>query len=197
MLPGRGGIALRMAAPYLAVGIFWCGFHDGWATILAYHAQILGWSRGRWAGLVPPRRAASAWFILPAAFTGPLLYVLLPVVARVDLTRWLTDHHLSGWGLAAMVAYLGLVHPPLEQVHWAPLRERTHFAHIAFAAYHLLVLESLLGRAWLPVLFLVLVVSSFAWQRMTRDAGSLVPAVASHTAADVGALLAAWFRHHG
>jgi hypothetical protein len=90
----RLGFSLRIAAPYLAVGVFWLGFHDAWLTILAYHAQILWWSRGRLPTLGRAAQSALTWFLLPAALTGPLLYLLLPVVARVDLARWLTEHHL-------------------------------------------------------------------------------------------------------
>ena len=34
-------LALKMAAPYLAVGVFWCLLHNAWLAILAYHGQIL------------------------------------------------------------------------------------------------------------------------------------------------------------
>jgi hypothetical protein len=85
----------------------------------------------------------------------------------------------------------------LEQAHWAPLRERTWLAHVAFAAYHLLVLGSLLAWPWLVALFLVLVATSITWRRMVRDANSLAPAIASHMVADLGAMLAAWFRLGG
>ena len=42
---------LRLLAPYLAVGVFWYGFSSAWLAILAYHAQILLWSRGRLCGM--------------------------------------------------------------------------------------------------------------------------------------------------
>jgi hypothetical protein len=147
----RRELAIRMAAPYLAVLVFWCFFHSAWLTLLAYHAQILWWSRGSFPRLAIPRRTSMLLLVLPSAFAGPLMYFLLPLATRVDLSSWLADHHLTGLALAVMVPYYGLVHPILEQVYWTPLRESTPLAHLAFASYHMLVLGSLLTIPWLIV----------------------------------------------
>ena len=40
VLPTAMKLVLKMLAPYLAVGIFWCGLSNAWLAILAYHAQI-------------------------------------------------------------------------------------------------------------------------------------------------------------
>ena len=187
-------LALKMAAPYLAVGVFWCLLHNAWLAILAYHAQILWWSRGSLHRPAKPGRILAALIAAPSAFAGPLLYFLLPRMSHADLSRWLADNRLSGAGFLVMVFYFGLVHPVLEQVHWAPLRESTPLGHIAFAGYHLLVLHSLLKIPWLAVCFAVLVATSLLWRRMTRESGSLVPSIASHVAADLGIMIAAWLR---
>ncbi len=123
--------------------------------------------------------------------TGPLLYFVLPLVTRVDLPAWLSTHHLSGTGLIFMVVYYGLVHPVLEQMHWAPLRDTTPLAHVAFAGYHMLVLASLLPLVWLAVCFVTLLCASWLWQRLVRDSASLLPAIASHIAADLGMIIVA------
>jgi len=188
----RAALALKLAAPYLAVLVFWVGFHTGWLAILAYHAQILWWSRGRLPGLARPRRSALMWFAAPSLLAGPALYVILPRLAGVDLGAWLASYGLTGGALVAMIAYYGLVHPVLEQVHWAPLRNRTPLAHIAFAGYHMIVLYSLLPLPWLAACFAVLVVASWTWQRMAGECGSLWPGVASHAAADLGMVIVAW-----
>lgn len=182
---------LRLAAPYLAVGIGWCLFENAWLAILAYHAQILWWARGTRPRLARPHVSRSLLFMLPCALAGPALYVLLPHIARVDPAGWLERYHLTGAALLAMAFYFGLVHPLLEQIHWAPLRERTWLAHPAFAGYHLLVLASLLPLVWLAVCFGVLWFASWWWLRMTRAAGSLLPAVLSQAAADLGVVLVA------
>lgn len=182
---------LRFAAPYLAVGVFWCVFENAWPAILAYHAQILWWARGAHPALARPRLSPLALLILPFALAGPVLAFLLPHIAHTDLAAWLGRYHLTGPGLIVMTFYFGLVHPVLEQIHWAPLRERTPLAHAAFAGYHLLVLASLLPVPWLAVCFVVLWVASWLWQRMTRAAGSLWTAIASQAAADIGVVLVA------
>lgn len=188
----RLGLVLRLAAPYLAVGVFWLLFHNAWLAILAYHAQILWWAWGSHPKLVKPRPTLTTWLILPSALAGPLLYFLLPYVTRTDLSGWLAHNRLSGAEFLFMIFYFGLVHPVLEQIHWAPLRETTPFAHFAFAGYHMLVLYSLLTVPWLALCFVVLVVASWLWQQMARESGSLLPPIASHVVADLGIIIAVW-----
>jgi hypothetical protein len=183
-----------MAAPYLAVGVFWCLLHNAWLAILAYHAQILWWSRGSFPKLVKFRRTLMMLVIAPSALVGPLLYFILPHMTRANLSWWLADHGLSGAGFPVMVFYFGLVHPLLEQVHWTPLRESAPLGHIAFAGYHVLVLYSLMKVPWLAACFVVLLTASLLWRRMARESGSLVPSIASHIAADLGIMVAAWLR---
>ena len=191
------GLALRLAAPYLAVVVFWCGFHHAWLAIVAYHAQILWWLRGTRPKLKKPRPTRWTLLILPSALAGPALFFLLPHIARIDLAVWLDRYHLTGPALHAMIFYFGVVHPVLEQLHWAPLRERTALAHAAFAGYHLLVLYSLLPAPWLVAGFVVLGLASGSWQRMARASGSLWPAIVSQAAADLGIVLVATIRFMG
>ncbi len=188
-------LALRMAAPYLAVGVFWCGFHHAWLAIIAYHVQILFWLRITRPRLERPRPGLTTLLIIPSAFAGPALYVLLPHIARMDITQWLHRHHLAGSSLVAMTLYFGFVHPILEQLHWGPLRERTAGAHAAFAGYHLLVLYLLLPVPWLAACFAVLWLVSWMWVRMARASGSLLPPMGSQVVADLGIVLVAAFAH--
>lgn len=185
-------LILRLAAPYLAVAVFWCGFSSAWPAILAYHAQILLWSRH---AIRPRLGAVQGRYLLlaaPAVLAGPFVYWLLPFIARVPLSGWLAEHGLPSTGLLLMIPYFGLVHPWLEQAHWAPLRERTPLAHALFAGYHLLVLGSLLPWPWLVAVFLALAGTSFGWTLVTRRTGSPAVALASHMAADLGIVAAAW-----
>ena len=185
-------LALRLAAPYFAVAVFWLVFHNAWLAILAYHAQILWWSRGHFPRLMKPRPTWVMLFVLVSALAGPTLYLLLPYISHVDLSSWLARAGLSGASLAVMVFYFGLAHPFLEQSHWSSLRERTRFAHLAFAGYHMLVLYSLLTIPWLVACFAILAGASLIWQRMARDSGSLLPSIASHVVADLGLVVVAW-----
>ena len=186
-------LALMMAAPYLAVLLFWAVGRNAWLTILAYHAQILLWLllTRPVLSFKKPSWSPLSLMVVPSALSAPLLYFVLPLVTRIDLSAWLAGHRLSGAALVGMVGYYGLVHPVLEQLHWTPLREQTPLAHVAFAGYHMIVLSSLLSLPWLAVCFGTLVTASLLWQRLTREAGSLVPAVASHVAADLGMVIVA------
>jgi hypothetical protein len=190
----RLSLVLKLLAPYLAVIVFWVWLGNAWLAILAYHAQILLWSHGSRPRLGGPHGASLAWFLVPSALAGPALYFLLPYITRTDLAVWLRAHGLSGWSLLAMVAYFGLVHPFLEQMHWSPLRKATPAAHVLFAGYHVLVLYSLLGVPWLAVCFGVLATASVVWQRMEGGSGGLALPIASHVLADFGIVLVAWLQ---
>lgn len=189
---GPATLALRLLAPYLAVGIFWIGLQDAWLTVLAYHAQILLWTRGR---VTLPWRRPDRWLLalLPFALAGPVLLLVLPWSAVTDLSAWLAGYGLSGWALWAMVPYYGLVHPVLEQAHWAPLRRRTRLADLVFAAYHLLVLGTLLASPWLALLLVVLTGASATWRVLERRTGDGRLSVLTHLVADLGVVLVAWW----
>lgn len=187
-------IGLRLLAPYFAVAVFWCILSNAWLAILAYHAQILFWSRHAACDMRRPARVRLLLPALPAALAGPLVYFLLPYMTHTDLSTWLASHGLSRLSLAVMIPYFGVVHPHLEQLHWAPLRESTPAAHIMFAGYHMLVLYSLVAIPWLVLLFTVLMATSFMWQRVTRRSDGLAAPVASQVLADLGIIIAAWLR---
>lgn len=189
---GRIVLVAKMAAPYLAVAVFWCVFRNAWPAILAYHAQILLWSGGRLPALLRPTRTWWTLLVVPSALAGPLAWLVLPYLTRIDVAQWFADYRLTGAGLVLMIFYYGFVHPVLEQAHWAPLRERTPIAHVAFAGYHVLVLYSLLAIPWVAACFAILATASWSWQRMQRESGSLIPSIASHTLADLGMVIAAW-----
>ena len=187
---------VKMLAPYIAAGIFWCVFENGWLTILVYHAQILLWNRNSFSGTQKPRFCQNLFMALPAALAGPLLYFLLPYITRADLALWLEQYHLSGISFMIMIPYFGLVHPLLEQIHWTPLREDNPIAHIMFAGYHILVLQSLLTIPWLILCFVLLVTASYAWRYMDKTGEPAVSKV-SHIAADLGIIIAVWLRISG
>jgi len=186
-------LMLKLLAPYFAVGIFWCLFSDAWLAILAYHLQIIFWSRSKLSENWKQPRGRLFFLALPSAAAGPLLYFLLPHITVVDLSVWLGEFHLSRLSLMLMIPYFGLVHPCLEQMHWAGLRDKTVCAHFLFAGYHMLVLYSLLSLPWLLLCFAVLVLASYIWQQMARQTGSLALPILSHILADLSAVVAVWF----
>jgi hypothetical protein len=186
-------LILKLLVPYFTVGVCWCIFKNGWLAILAYHALVLLWNRGAWKTLRWPCRKRMLLAALPTALAGPLLYFILPIVSRTDLGAWLDSYGLSGWSLALMIPYFGIIHPLMEQLHWAPLREQTPAAHLLFAGYHMMVLVSLLKTPWLVAAFITLVITSIVWQHLTRKSESLAPAILSHILADLGVILTAAF----
>lgn len=191
---------LKLAAPYFAVGLFWCGARNGWLTILAYHLQILFWMwidrrQAPFAERCAHRGGVWVWGVaLGSVLAGPLAHALLPCMVKVPMTAWLRAYHMSPYSLALMIPYFGLLHPLLEQKHWAPLRRVCPAAHGAFAGYHVLVLWTLLAAPWLALCFGVLTGASVLWGLMQRRSGHLGPAVVSHSLADTGIALAAWIQ---
>jgi membrane protease YdiL (CAAX protease family) len=93
-----------------------------------------------------------------------------------------------------MVPYFGLIHPVLEQIHWAPLRQSTPASHVFFAGYHVVVLYSLLTIPWLVLCFVVLATASLLWRGMTKRCGVLAAPLLSHILADLGIIIAAWLK---
>jgi len=186
-------LILRLLAPYLSVLIFWFGFRNGWLAILGYHAQILLWGRRTLRRPRIPDGVALLWGA-PAAGAGPLLYLLLPRVSRLEFPLWLQEFHLEGWSLVLLIPYFGLLHPVLEEHHWAPLRERTPLSHAFFAGYHGLVLASLLRWPWVVLAVALLGGVSVGWKRLARRAGGSGATIVSHVGADLGVIVAAWLR---
>jgi hypothetical protein len=187
-------LTLRLLAPYFAVVVFWCIFSNAWLAILAYHVQILLWTRGPFRAMRKERCKHLTLLALPAALAGPLLYWLLPHMTHADLASWLAQRGLSDCSLLVMIPYFGIVHPLLEERHWAPLRKRTPLAHPVFAGYHMPVLHSLLTFPWLALCFAVLTAASLIWHKMAQRPGGPPAAVASHILADLGIVLAAWLK---
>ena len=184
----------RALAPYIAVVVFWYAWPNAWLAILAYHAQILLWNWSTFRKVRLPKARKDLFLALPTVLAGPVLYVLLPFIAKTDLSTWLDTYHLSGPALLLMIPYFGLVHPVLEQIHWHPLRETFVWSHPVFAGYHMIVLSSLLTLPWLILCFCVLVGASFSWRLMCHRTRGLTVAVVSHMLADLGVVVAAWAR---
>lgn len=185
-------IALRFAAPYVSVLIFWVGLESAWLAMLGYHAQV-----AFWLSRMPPSRSElrvsrTLALALPSLLAGPVVFLLLPRIASTGVGGWLGRFGLSGASLVVMVVYFALVHPPLEQVYWSRLRETTPLSHVLFAGYHMIVLASLLPMPWLAACFAVLVGASLMWQHLQSMSGGLLAPIASHALSDAGIVLAAF-----
>jgi hypothetical protein len=181
----------KLLAPYLSVLVFWVWLHSAWLAILGYHAQILLWlwrEHPRIGGRPGARLLALALLFILA---GPVVYVLLPQIASVQVGEWMRRHGLSGVALLAILPYFGLVHPHLEELHWSPLRKRSPWAHASFAGYHVIVLSSLMPPVWLAAVFVVLICASWSWQLIESASGGLTVPIVAHILADAGIAIAA------
>jgi hypothetical protein len=187
-------LLIKMLVPYVAVGVFWSTLSNAWLAILAYHALILYWSREATFKVLQPTPRTQLMLALPTLIAGPLVYYLLPVMTQGNLSGWLVQHHLSMPSLLAMIPYFGIVHPWLEQTHWGQLRERTPFAHVLFAGYHMLVLQSLMSWPWLMFCFGVLTAASYLWKQMAKLTKGLTVPIVSHVMSDLGIVIVAWLR---
>ncbi len=131
----------------------------------------------------------------------PLVCALLPRMVASPLEGWLRGVGLSGWSFRTFVFSYGLVHPPLEQAHWASLRRAGRLrgaVHLAFKAYHGLVLREFMHwEWWVPCLAIVACASlAWGWLDARLEKGFAVPACA-HLVADLGLILAIWARMSG
>jgi len=182
----------QIACTHPCCGVFWCGLSNAWLAILAYHAQIIFWSRPSLSNWHRPRYSHTMLLALPCVLAGPMLYFLLPYITHQPLSIWLQNHHLSRISLLILIPYFGLLHPVLEQLHWTQLRQHTPISHAMFAGYHMVVLYTLLKAPWLILCFGVLLMASWTWQQMARKNHSLAGPMLSHILADLGIIVAAW-----
>jgi len=185
-------MVLKLLAPYFSVIIFWLVFHNAYLALLGYHLQIVFWSKKSPFGKFWPNNKRDWFLSLAMLAAGPFIYFVLPLIAKTELSTWLSAYKLNGWLWLAMIPYFGLVHPFLEQAHWGPLREKTQLSHFFFAAYHTIVLYSLLPLFWLLAGFVVLTVASLIWQQIAENSNSYTAPVLSHILADFGVVIAAW-----
>ncbi len=179
----------RALIPYLSVGIFWCGFHSAWWALIAYHAAIL-LCRDRSYKL---QFRLSRFGVLTSLITlpsGALTYYFLDSITQIPIEEWLLRYDLEGWTLWLMVPYFGLLHPIIEQIHWAPLRRKSPVFHLLFAGYHLLVLFTLFHIGWLITAFIALVAISYVWFILQEKTQSLGANTLLHIHADFGLMLA-------
>jgi membrane protease YdiL (CAAX protease family) len=191
-----------MAVPFVAVLVGLYGLSNAWAALLLYDVGIV--LVLAWSGAGDVVRLVRTGWNAPAALAlslvccvgGIALYLLAPValLGGAPLSEYLAAVGLYGWQLYAFLAWLSLVHPVLEELHWRGVLlvpERSAAARdAAFAAYHVLVLRRFVGTVWVVSVFAALVVVGWLWRRATLTTGGLAVPVVAHTAADTAVALA-------
>ena len=193
-MTSTGRLAAMAAAPYLAVFVGLYYFQHAALSILLYHGQVALWrlfsaQRSDYPVFQGWSARDAAMVILPVTLSAPILILLMPIMIQpgLVLSAWLTAYGLEGPWLWVFAAYFGLVHPLIEEIHWAPVRQRLRpvwCVHLAFAFYHVPVLQLLLQLPWAILAGALLFAASWIWAILERKhQGTLLP-ILSHTTAD-------------
>lgn len=198
-----------LVLPCIAVLAGLSFLRSAWAAILLYHAVIVIYlfltrsNRPRPALFRGWHTTTGIGLILLCACCGPLLVILWPVIENVkgSLSAALDSFGLNGvrWWLFA--AYYVSMHPILEEIFWRDaLAERNRsidIVDVAFAAYHALVLLHFLKIPWVIVVFVILVLVSSLWRRITGRYHGLAMPVISHMTAGLGIVTAIYLLTRG
>lgn len=198
-----------LVLPCIAVLAGLSFLRSAWAAILLYHAVIVIYlfltrsNRPRPALFRGWHTTTGIGLILLCACCGPLLVILWPVIENVkgSLSAALDSFGLNGvrWWLFA--AYYVSMHPILEEIFWRDaLAERNRsidIVDVAFAAYHALVLLHFLKIPWVIVVFVILVLVSSLWRRITGRYHRLAMPVISHMTAGLGIVTAIYLLTRG
>ena len=161
----------------------------------------------------------SSKVMLPiSALAGIACYFLLPFIVQdasslntsglkiSSLSEWLTQNKLTGNALLLLIPYFGIIHPPIEQLHWHPLtklpKPYNYISHLAFAAYHGLVLYPILQPFWVIVCIVILSSISFLWsfvrqQNFSNPLKGQYLSCLSHILADIGIVTATYLLVRG
>lgn len=182
-------------------------FRSAWVAFLAYHAwmaivvllargsprrtSLPRWITGGWSS-----RQALALAVFGAA-SGPLLVALWPIAERVPLSTMLAELGLGGASLWIFAAWYVTVHPVLEEAFWrGRLLSRARGlagTDVAFAGYHLLVLPLFLLPHWAAIAFPLLAATAWFWRQVALRGGGLAVVIASHAAAGIATMAAAFW----
>lgn len=189
--------------PYLAVAIGLYGFHSAWAAVLLFHAITLSFA----AALGPSaavtqltrgwRTAPGLLLTLAGCLAGAAVYLTQDWIGAADWPPRLTALGLHGASFSAFLAYLALIHPPLEELLWRGLKPPDAAwispTDLVFAGYHALVLRLFLPWPWIVLSLVCVATASAVWRWCQRAYGGLAIPVASHLAADTSLMLALYW----
>jgi len=176
------------------IGLVW--LDQALLAVLLYHAGIvvcLIWKRFPLAQLSKGFHLGS--FVILTALcllTWPLVQLLWPlmVLPDVSLSDLLLKWRITGPTVWIFVFYSITLHPILEESFWRGLMPDTWKSDALFAAFHLIVMYSLVDWMWLPLAFLVLTFASTIWRRVVKVNRGLTVPTLTHAIADLGVNLA-------
>jgi membrane protease YdiL (CAAX protease family) len=192
---------LAFLAPYVTIppGLFI--FHSAWVALIAYHAVmiLIMLVRHYRVSLGQVFNCRNILIIIGMAAlgvaAGVAIYLLWPYL---NISAGIVDE-LGSLGLgpgnwAIFLIYFVLVNPLLEELFWrgllgsASLRPVWH--DLAFAGYHAVVLLGKMEYYWLLPVLAALFLGAWLWRQVNRTAGSLLPGIIAHAAADFSVMLA-------
>jgi len=199
----RAALLAAPAIPYAAVAVGLFALESAWAAMLLYHAGIVAvWIA---AGRKPRPRALLEGFraplAIPLAFAGlavgPIVWLAWPSAALdPSIAALLARFGLAGWPLAAFAVYAAIVNAPLEELFWrGALRDdarRPAPVDALFAGYHVLVLALVVAWPVAAAAGIALFAAAWIWRVVSLRCGGLAVPYASHLAADLAVIGAAW-----
>lgn len=145
----------------------------------------------------------------------PILFFLWRYMELPDqpLSSILAKYHITGASWVAFMIYFSTFQPLLEELFWRGCfqnnisskslageqsiiaRTKRSFTStfswldVSFAGYHLLVLALFMKLTWLPLIFIMLVITSALWRKIAQIYKGLALTIISHIAADVSIIL--------
>jgi membrane protease YdiL (CAAX protease family) len=181
---------------------------SAWAAILLYHTVIVvclflrNRNRNRMSLLEGWSFSPGMTLTLVCLLCGPILVMLWPIMERgnTGFLSMLESFGLGGGSFLIFALYYISLHPVLEELFWrdalAGRGRSVGASDIAFAAYHVIVLIHFMKIPWVVLAFLVLALVSFLWRWIAGRHGGLAIPLASHIAAGIGIMTAAYYLSH-
>lgn len=190
--------------PYMimAAGLYW--LKSAWLAFLAYHAFILFvlWKEGKKGDL---RLLVNGWSwkvglgALVFGLVGGVLVLTLAPFAGIhaeSLSGPLSSLGLVGVWWLLFVCYHFLVNPWFEELYWRKIKgsktNKISFGDVAFAGYHVLVLNLFLNKYWTILGFVILIIAAWFWRFLARRYKGFLMPVISHMAADASIMWAVY-----
>ena len=151
-------------------------------------------------------RALKGFPVLPGiplaiacALSGLILYSLWPLIgiSSAQLTQTLQSYAFTPRSLLIFVAYLGIVHAPLEDVYWHTLSASDTrlftVGDLAFGGYHVFVLWLFVPVSLALACFLLLALTSALWRFQARRYGGYALPLVTHALAGLSILASIYY----
>ena len=180
----------------MAIGFYL--LHSAWLAMLIYHSGIVLF-------LIIFRKdnlkvqqllfglnlKVLLWAATVSLFSGVLVYSLWHFMAleHSDITVALAKYGLAGLSWYLFMIYFSIANPLLEELFWRgslyKKDVKSFLLDIAFAGYHVLVLQLFITWRWVFLAFLLLVFTAWTWRYLYNTLNGLAVPWISHTVANI------------